>query len=138
MKMKWLIYLAMFAILTVLSGCEPLMVLDPKGPQAKTQANDIMISIFIMSFIVIVVFGLLLFMLIKFRASKQSKDYEPPHIEGNPIVEAICVGVPVIIVIVLSIMSVKSNYKVEADSKRLWRSRAINHIRGNLQLEMAF
>lgn len=117
MKMKWLIYLAMFTIVTVLTGCEPLMVLDPKGPQAKTQANDIMISIFIMSFIVIVVFGLLLFMLIKFRASKQSKDYEPPHIEGNPIVEAICVGVPVIIVIVLSIMSVKSNYKVEATPK---------------------
>ena len=62
MKMKWLIYLAMFTIVTVLSGCEPLMVLDPKGPQAKTQANDIMISIFIMSFIVIVVFRLFCFL----------------------------------------------------------------------------
>ena len=30
-------------ISTVLTGCEPLLVLDPKGPQAKTQADDIML-----------------------------------------------------------------------------------------------
>jgi cytochrome aa3-600 menaquinol oxidase subunit 2 len=56
-------------------------------------------------------------MLVKYRASKQSENYEPPHIEGNWIVEAICVGIPVIIVIVLSVVSVKSNYIVEATPK---------------------
>lgn len=117
MKIKWALLTVIFTIITVLTGCEPLMVLDPKGPQAKTQADDIMLSILIMSFIVIVVFGLLIYMLVKFRASKQSKDYEPPHIEGNPIVETICVGVPILIVIFLSIMSVKSNYEVEATPK---------------------
>ncbi|BCJ87517.1 cytochrome aa3 quinol oxidase subunit II [Effusibacillus dendaii] len=99
----------------LVSGCgNRLTVLDPKGPQAQTQADDIMLSIWIMSFIVIAVFALLVFMLLKYRASKQSKDYEPPHIEGNPIVEAICVGIPVLIVIFLSIVSVQSNNKVEA------------------------
>lgn len=114
MKLKWALLAVFFTITTVLTGCEPLLVLDPKGPQAERQANDIMLSIGIMSFIVIAVLAILTYMLIKYRASKQSEDYEPPHIEGNPIVEAICVGIPVIIVIFLSIVSVKSNYIVEA------------------------
>jgi cytochrome aa3-600 menaquinol oxidase subunit II len=106
-----------FTIFTVLTGCEPLLVLDPKGPQAEVQANDIKVSILIMSFIVIAVFAILAYMLIKYRASKQSKDYEPPHIEGNVWVEVICVGIPIIIVGFLSFMSVKSNYAVEAAPK---------------------
>ena len=44
----------LITIATVLTGCEPLMVLDPKGPQAERQANDIMLSIGIMSVIIIV------------------------------------------------------------------------------------
>jgi len=114
LKMKWALFTMIFTIATVLTGCEPLLVLDPKGPQAKTQADDIMLSIWLMSAIVLVVFAILIFVLIKYRASKQSEDYEPPHIEGSPIVEAICVGIPIIIVIFLSIVSVKSNYEVEA------------------------
>ena len=53
----------------------------------------------------------------KYRASKQSADYEPPHIEGNPIVETIIVGIPVLIIIFLSIVTVKSTYEVEATPK---------------------
>ncbi|PLR95086.1 cytochrome aa3 quinol oxidase subunit II [Bacillus sp. T33-2] len=117
MKLKWGFLAAIFTILTALTGCEPLMVLDPKGPMAKTQADDIMLSIYIMSFIVLAVFGILIFMLIKYRASKQSKDYEPPHIEGSALVEAICIGIPILIVAFLSIVSVKSNYEVEATPK---------------------
>ena len=100
--------------MAVLTGCEPVMVLDPKGPQAERQASDIMLSIGIMSFIVIIVFAILVFVLIKYRASKQSPDYEPPHIEGNFWVEVICVGVPVLIVAYFSFVSVQSNYIVEA------------------------
>jgi len=114
LKMKWILLTMVITITTVLTGCEPLLVLDPKGPQAKTQADDIMLSIWLMSGIVIVVLAILVFVLIKYRASKQPKDYEPPHIEGSPIVEAICIGIPIIIVIFLSIVSVKSNYEVEA------------------------
>lgn len=117
MKMKWALFSIVFAVFTILAGCEPLLVLDPKGPQAQRQANDIMLSIGIMSVIVIAVFGLLVFMLIKYRASKLEEDYEPPHIEANPILEAIWVGIPVIIVIILSIVSVRSNNIVEATPK---------------------
>lgn len=101
-------------LVLILSGCEPLLVLDPKGPQAERQASDIMLSIGIMSFIVIVVMVILAVILFKYRASKLPDDYEPPHIEGNHIVEAICVGIPVLIVAYLSFVSVQSNYIVES------------------------
>lgn len=107
----------LFTIITVLSGCEPLLVLDPKGPQAERQASDILLSIGLMAIIVIVVFALLVYMLVKYRASKQRADYEPPHIEGNLWVEVIMVGIPVIIVAFLSYVSVQSNYIVEAKPK---------------------
>lgn len=112
-KIKWILLTMVFTIATVLTGCEPLLVLDPKGPQAQTQADDIMLSIFLMAGIVIVILAILIFVLVKYRASNQSADYEPPHIEGSPIVEAICIGIPIIIVIFLSVISVDSNYKVE-------------------------
>lgn len=114
MKFKSAILFLVITIATVLTGCEQLIVLDPKGPQAATQANDIIVSAAIMLFIVLAVFGILAYMLIKYRASKQKEDYEPPHIEGSILVESICVGIPVLIVAVLSFMSVQSNYKVEA------------------------
>lgn len=118
MKKKGALLTIIFTITTLLIGCEPLLVLDPKGPQAETQAKDIMISILLMSFIVITVFAMLSFMVIKYRASKQSSDYEPPHIEGSMRVEAICIGIPVLIVTFLSIVSVQSNYKVEATPEK--------------------
>jgi cytochrome aa3-600 menaquinol oxidase subunit II len=114
MKRKWMVLSVIVAFATFLTGCEPLLVLDPKGPQAARQAQDIMLSIGIMSVIVLVVFAMLIFILFKYRASKQSPDYEPPHMEGNIWVEAICVGIPVIIVAYLSFVSVQSNYIVEA------------------------
>ncbi|MDR7077592.1 cytochrome aa3-600 menaquinol oxidase subunit 2 [Neobacillus niacini] len=116
-KTKWVLYSVVITIFTFLTGCEPLLVLDPKGPQAERQASDILMSIGLMSFIVIVVFSLLIYMLVKYRASKQSADYEPPHIEGNIWVEVIMVGIPVIIVAFLSYVSVQSNYIVEAKPK---------------------
>ncbi|TPG68517.1 cytochrome aa3 quinol oxidase subunit II [Brevibacillus laterosporus] len=118
MKFKWAFITFIFATITILTGCSnKLMVLDPKGPQAQTQADVIMISIWTMAFIVIVVVALFVYMIVKYNASKQRENYEPPYIEGNMIVELVCVGIPVLIVIVLSIISVKSNYIVESTPK---------------------
>ncbi|MEH7386213.1 cytochrome aa3 quinol oxidase subunit II [Bacillus sp. JJ1521] len=114
MKIKWFFLSMIITIATVLTGCEPLMVLDPKGPQAARQAHDILLSIGIMAVVVIVVFVLLGYMLFKYRASKMPEDYEPPHIEGNPWVEAICIGIPILIVGYMSVVSVQSNYIVES------------------------
>ncbi|MFC4022460.1 cytochrome aa3 quinol oxidase subunit II [Oceanobacillus longus] len=114
MKFKWAVLTFMITIVAVLTGCEPVLVLDPKGPQAETTANVIWISIISMALIVIVVITLLIIVLVKYRASKQPDDYEPPYIEGNPIVEGIIVGIPILIVAFLSVVSVMSTYEVES------------------------
>ncbi len=98
----------------LLGGCNPLLVLDPKGPQAEVQANDTMMLIYIMSGVVLVVLAIMVFMLFKYRASKQSPDYEPPHIHGHWLVETICIGIPILIVLFLAFKSVDSNYLVES------------------------
>ena len=41
MKLKWALFTSILTIMAVLTGCEPVMVLDPKGPQAERQASDI-------------------------------------------------------------------------------------------------
>ena len=128
MKTKWALVVILSTMVNMLSGCEPLAVLDPKGPQAQTQANVILLSIAVMAVIVIVVCAILVFVLIKYRASKQSKDYEPPYIEGNHVVESIIVGIPVLIVIFLSIVSVISNNEVEATPKGYERSKTISYL----------
>lgn len=118
MKVKWALFVFIFTIITVLTGCEkPLTVLDPKGPQARTTADVIMISIWTMAIVVIVVILLYVFMIIKYRASKQRKDYEPPHIEGSLKLEIIWTAIPIIIVAFLSVVTVKSTYEVEAIPK---------------------
>src|SRR4051812_20038633 len=114
MKFKLALLLALFTITMLLTGCEPLLVFDTKGPQAATISNVIWISIITMAVVVITVVVLLINMLVKYRATKQPEDYEPPHIEGSPIVEGIIVGIPVLIVAFLSVVSVISTYSVEA------------------------
>lgn len=112
MKGTLLSFLGLGAVL--LAGCnDKLAVLDPKGPQAQRQADDTILLLTIMSGVVLTVFVMLVFMLVKYRASKQSPDYEPPHIEGHWLVETIMIGIPIIIVTCLAFVSVKSNYIVE-------------------------
>ena len=43
MKLKGAFLMVLITIATVLAGCEPVMVFDPKGPQAERQASDIML-----------------------------------------------------------------------------------------------
>lgn len=117
MKLKGLFAAMMLMVVTVMAGCEPLLVLDPKGPQAERQASDILFSIGIMSIIVVIVLAILTYVLIKFRASNHPADYEPPHMEGNRWVEGIVLGIPILIVAFLSFVSVQSNYIVESTPK---------------------
>lgn len=115
MKKKMLIMPAIMAFMTfVLSGCQPLMVLNPKGPNAKTLSDTIILSIIVMAFILLVVYVLLVIMLTKYRASKQPKDYEPPHEEGSKSLEIIWTAIPLIIVTVLSVVTIVGSNKVES------------------------
>lgn len=101
------------ALLVLLTGCNSLAVLNPKGPVAKTQSEVIIFSMITMAFILLVVYVLYIYMLTKYRASKAAPDYEPPHVEGSKWLEITWITIPVIIVAVLSVVTVRSTNAVE-------------------------
>lgn len=118
MKMKWALLTLIFTIATVLTGCDnPIAVFDPKGPMAARLSSTIILAISMMIVILLIVVVLFIIMLVKYRASNQTKDYEPPHIEGSMVLEVIWTAIPVLIVTFLSIVTVSSLSEVEATPK---------------------
>ncbi|MFD1204300.1 MULTISPECIES: cytochrome aa3 quinol oxidase subunit II [Sporosarcina] len=115
MKAKWLLVSLFLTLSLLLSGCEnSLLIFDPKGPQAKTLSDTILFSIITMAGILFVVYVLYTFMLVKYRASKTGDDYEPPHEEGSKWLEITWTAIPIIIVIILSVVTVRSTMDVES------------------------
>ncbi|MDW0110918.1 cytochrome aa3 quinol oxidase subunit II [Sporosarcina aquimarina] len=117
MKKKW-IALALFSVTAILlAGCDnPLLIFDPKGPQAREISSTILFSIAMMAGILFVVYVLYTVVLVKYRASKLDDDYEPPHEEGNKWLEIIWTAIPVVIVVILSVVTVSSTSTVEQKS----------------------
>lgn len=117
MRIKHIMLAGMLFAATILSGCSNLLVLDPEGPAARTLSNTIIFSMAVMLVVVIVVWLLYAFMLSKYRASKMPEDYEPPHVEGSKVLEAIWIAIPVIIVAILSVVTLKTTAAVETVAK---------------------
>lgn len=114
MRKKVLILPIVMAFMAlVLSGCEPLMVFDPKGPNARTLSTTILISIATMVIILLAVYIILAVVLTKYRASKLPADYEPPHEEGNRKLEFLWTAIPIVIVAFLAVVTIWSLEKVE-------------------------
>ena len=113
MKKKWSILLLSIVTAVFLSACEKPVVFQSNGPVSEMLSDTIILSIITMAFIVVIVFALLVYMLVKFRASKQPKDYVPPHMEGSHTLEIIWTTIPIIIVAFLAVVTVKSVYSHE-------------------------
>ncbi|WP_017436971.1 cytochrome aa3 quinol oxidase subunit II [Saccharococcus caldoxylosilyticus] len=110
---KWFAWLP-FSLLLLLSGCsENIAVLNPKGPVAKVQYDLIMWSIGFMLLIIAVVFVLFAVVLIRYREKPENANYEPPDEEGNTLLEIVWTAIPIIIVTVLAIPTVKATFALE-------------------------
>ncbi len=114
---KFILGLISLIIITFISGCNDLAVLDPKGPVALQQKDLIMLSIGFMLFIVLVVFVLFTFMIVRYRERPENADYEPPQDEGSKVLELIWTAIPVLIVIALAVPTVKTIYALEEPPK---------------------
>ncbi|WP_407926443.1 cytochrome aa3 quinol oxidase subunit II [Aquibacillus kalidii] len=103
-----------FTVAFVLSGCESdMVVFDPQGPIAKNLSELIIFSIIFMAIIVLVVFVLFGTIVWKYRERKDNMDYEPPVEKGSHLLEITWFVIPVVIVIALTIPTVKTIYEVE-------------------------
>jgi cytochrome aa3-600 menaquinol oxidase subunit II len=96
----------------MLSGCSDMVVLDPKGPVGEQQKDLIMYSIWFMTFILIVVYGLFAFIVYKYRDRKAHKGYDPNN-EGSHLLETIWWIIPIIITIAIAVPTVKTIYSLE-------------------------
>ncbi|MDP4553050.1 cytochrome aa3 quinol oxidase subunit II [Alkalihalobacillus macyae] len=104
--------------LFVLSGCSDLVLLDPKGPVAATQRDLIMLSIYFMMAIVVVVYAIFAFIIVKYRDRKDydEKDYQP-DMHGSVKLEIIWTIIPVIIVVALAVPNAIALYDLKGQPK---------------------
>ena len=113
-KKSYIVPLLALLPVLLLSGCDSkLLVFDPKGPAAREILDLINWSLVFMTLVVVVVFGLFGYIVWKYRATDANKDYEPPEEHGSTKLELIWTFIPILIVIALTIPTVKTIYKLE-------------------------
>lgn len=113
MKKRGPLFALFLSFTLLLSGCSSLTVLDPKGPAARTLSETIIFSILMMLGVLAVVYTLYIFILVKYRAKKSNEGYVPPHEEGSKWLEITWITIPIIIVAILSVVTVKTTVAVE-------------------------
>lgn len=101
-------------MLTILAGCDTNMVVfEPEGPVARTITDLINWSLLWMLLVVVVVFAMFGYIVWKYRERKDNMDYEPPEEHGNVVFEIIWTAIPILIVVALTIPTVKALYALE-------------------------
>ncbi|KIY22796.1 MULTISPECIES: cytochrome aa3 quinol oxidase subunit II [Mesobacillus] len=116
MKKSKLFLVSLTSIITVLllSGCENNMVVfNPEGPIARQILELINFSIALLLLVTVVVFGLFAFIVWKYRERKDNLDYEPPEEHGSTALEIIWTVIPILIIVALTIPTVKTIYAID-------------------------
>lgn len=106
--------LAMFSLLLAGCGREDLSVLKPQGPVAQGQFDLIKLSISIMFVVLVVVFAITAYVLIKFRRKAEQTEM-PKQVEGNFKLEIIWTVIPLILVLILAVPTVKEVFAFGED-----------------------
>ncbi|WP_127532686.1 cytochrome c oxidase subunit II [Paenibacillus kobensis] len=127
--------LPLFAgIMLLLSACgrADLSTLNPQGPVAEEQYGLMKLAISIMIFVVIVVFAISLYVIVRFRR-RPGDNKIPVQVEGNHKLEIIWTVIPLILLVILAVPTVNSVFglakdyskdkdaiKVEVTSHQFW------------------
>lgn len=110
-KKVMLFFVSLFTAM-LLSGCD-LVVFQPQGPAARSITDLINWSLLWMLLVVVVVFTLFGVIVWKYREKPENMNYEPPEEHGSTLLEIIWTGIPILIVIALTIPTVKTLYDLE-------------------------
>lgn len=102
------------AVIALLAVRTDLIILDPKGPVASIQKDLIMYSIYFMLAILIVVYGLFTFIVIKYRdrSNFNMKQYKP-DMHGSTKLEIVWTLIPLVIVVALSVPNASALYALK-------------------------
>lgn len=92
----------------LMAGCSNIIVLDPKSTTGKEQANLIWFSLALMMIVVVVVFVLFTYFIVKYRYTKIKKDFIPQDVKGNLKLELTWTLIPLVILAILAVPTVKT------------------------------
>ncbi|WP_096199216.1 cytochrome c oxidase subunit II [Bacillus sp. FJAT-45350] len=104
-------FLPLSLVVLFLAGCgeENLTALDPKGPQAAWLLDNMMLSVYVMTFVSVVVFAIFFIILAKFRR-KPGDDTYPKQVEGNHTLEIIWTAIPILLLAILAVPTVTGTF----------------------------
>ncbi|WP_433744624.1 cytochrome c oxidase subunit II [Falsibacillus pallidus] len=108
-------------LMAALSGCSGIDVLDPKGPAAREEFGLFQLTIYLMLLVLATVFILFFYFLWKYRITPERKNHIPNGPSGNKKLEITWTVIPIVILIIIAIPTVKSTYHLSeaADAKHL-------------------
>ena len=112
--LKRLLPLAGLALLLSACGREDLSALNPQGPVADELFDLVMLAIYIMTLVSVVVFAITIYVLIRFRRRKGDTSL-PKQVEGNHKLEIIWTVIPIILVMILGVATVKTTFSLAKD-----------------------
>jgi len=95
---------------TALAAGTPESEFNPAGPVAALQLSYIELSFWIMAGIFIVVAGVLVFTVIRFRERRGQEKEVPPQVEGNTLLEIVWTIVPILLLAILGVVTVSGSF----------------------------
>jgi cytochrome c oxidase subunit 2 len=103
-------------LMLILSACgrKDLSTLNPQGPVAQTQFDLMKLSIGIMALVVVIVFAICIYVLIKFRRRAGDKTI-PKQVEGNHTLEIIWTVIPLVLLLILGVPTIQHVFGLAKD-----------------------
>ncbi|RUS46719.1 cytochrome c oxidase subunit II [Cohnella sp. AR92] len=95
----------MMLLLSACGGRSDLSTLKPQGPVAQGQYDLMVLSISIMALVVVVVFAICFYVLIRFRRRKGDNAI-PKQVEGNHKLEITWTVIPIVLLIILGVPTI--------------------------------
>jgi cytochrome c oxidase subunit II len=111
-RRMWRVFLAMVLAVLALSGCgghESLNVLAPSGSAGEQQLDLIRWSFFLMLGVFAIVITIYVYVLIRFR-KRRGSERMPEQVHGNTKLEIIWTVIPIILLAILAVPTVKHTF----------------------------
>jgi cytochrome o ubiquinol oxidase subunit 2 len=112
--MRWMATLYMLLLMFLTTGCsEKFIVLDPKGPIAEQQKDLIIVSTLLCLIVIVPVLILTGVIIWRYREKKGRNAKYTPNWEHSTKLEVIMWGIPIIIIGIIGVITVRSSYGLE-------------------------
>src|SRR5690625_2059994 len=96
-------------------GVDSVTALDSEGPLAQWILDTMLLSLFVLAFVVIVVFVIFFIIVAKFRR-KPGDDEIPKQVEGNTTLEIIWTVIPILLLVILAVPTISGTFMLADQS----------------------